>query len=108
MPLQVSENKNCYEFYVVEKTIHVVVTLAAGGDATIRIDALRDMRSGEYSTTAYIERRFKLTLGDGEVADDSEFAAWVDFELPWTNRATADDALNQALSWLSQKCKQRE
>ena len=44
----------CSEFYTIEKSIEVVVTIQGEADR-IRIDALRDAKTGDYCTTAYIE-----------------------------------------------------
>ena len=44
----------CSEFYTIEKSIEVVVTIQGEADR-IRIDALRDATTGDYCTTAYIE-----------------------------------------------------
>jgi hypothetical protein len=63
----------CEEFYLVEKSIEVVVKIA-GESERIRIDALRS-HSGDYSTKAY-------------------------------SRTSADDALDQALGFLSERVSQ--
>ena len=49
----------CSEFYIVEKTSEVVVSIQ-GQNERIRIDALRREPSGDYSTAAYIEDEFTL------------------------------------------------
>lgn len=102
--LNVDGHPNCFEFDVVEKAIKVSVTLIAGGESRIRIEALRDVHTGNYSTSSYVQRSFKLTASDDEGGQEAEMTIWVDYELPWTNAKTADDALNSVLAWLRGKC----
>jgi hypothetical protein len=97
-----------FEFDVVEKTIEVTVTLH-GEETRIRMETLRT-KGGSYFTTAYVEREIQLRhpwkhpddVGDGEMVGAR---TWVVYELPWTHRPTADEALAQALSFLSERCK---
>ena len=49
----------CSEFYIVEKSIEVVVSIQ-GQSERIRIDALRREPSGDYSTKVYREEEFTL------------------------------------------------
>ena len=64
--LNVDRNPNCFEFDEVEKAIEVSVTLKVGGESRIRIEAIRDVRTGEYSTSSYIQRSFRLAASDDE------------------------------------------
>jgi len=97
----------CSEFYVVEKAIEVVVGIG-GENKTIRIEALRS-RSGHYSTSAYVEESVRVQPayslpGEESAAPARDVTIWVVFNLPWTDRDTADDALQQALGFLSERC----
>ena len=98
----------CSEFYTVEKSIEVVVTIR-GEDETIRIDALKDELIGRYKTKAYREEHVTLqpTYPQTQGAFDrqpQDYRVWVDYALPWTDRESADGALNQALDFLSDRC----
>ena len=98
----------CSEFYIVEKSIEVVVTIQQQ-DERIRIDALLDTKTGDYSTASYIETDVTLqptypqTHGSFD-RNPEDFRIWVRYELPWTNRDSADAALNQALGFLEERC----
>ncbi len=101
------------EVYEVVKTVEVVAALKPQGDgSTIRIEVLRDALNpgGDFSTRAYLQE--DVTLQPTYPQDSNGFqrrpesmliwAVWVDF--PWTNRDTADGALQQALGWLRDHC----
>ena len=98
----------CSEFYTVEKSIEVVVT-TGGQSERIRIDALRNEMTGTCCTKAYIEEHVSLqptypqTSGKFDRSPRS-LRVWVDYELPWTNWDSADEALGQALSFLRERC----
>ena len=99
------ENVNsCEEFYVVEKTIDVVVNFA-GESETIRIEALKSLPHGKYSTRAYISTHvtvqptYPQTGGKFDQKPKDE-RVWIDYSLPWVDRESADAALNQALGFL--------
>jgi len=93
------------EVYEVERTIEVVATLG-GQNERIRIDALRDYSTGTYSTRAYIAYDAALlnsyAAKAGKTATD-DHEIWVLYDLPWTNRTNANDALVQALSFLDER-----
>ncbi len=97
----------CSEFYILEKTIEVVVRIK-GEDERVKIDALKD-EMGKYSTKSYIEEHVTLqptypqTHGTFDKAP-RDYRIWLDYDLPWTHRNTADDALNQALWFLKERC----
>ncbi|WP_040551577.1 hypothetical protein [Rheinheimera nanhaiensis] len=98
----------CSEFYTVKKTIEVVVPIQ-GADERIRIDALEDGQTGKFSTKAYIEESLTIQptypQSNGAFSrKPQDYRIWVDYNLPWTNRDTVDDALNQALGFLKEKC----
>ena len=100
----------CSEFYIVEKTIEVVVNIK-GESQAIRIEALfRPRGSGPaYSTRAYIEEMITVQMtypqwGQLRRTIPNEIRVWADYHLPWTLRDTADDALEQALGFLSMQC----
>jgi len=98
----------CSEFYVVEKSIEVVVNIG-GERRRIRIDALHDERDGHYSTISYVKEdvilqpTYPQTHGSfGRTPEDMH--VWVSFDLPWTHLDTADHALRQALGFLRERC----
>ena len=75
----------------------------------IRIDALRDAKTGDYCTTAYIETHLTLQptypqTGGSFDRNPEDVRVWVDYDLPWTNRDSADAALGQALGFLKERC----
>lgn len=98
----------CSEFYTVEKTIEVVVTIG-GESETIRIDALKEGGTGEYSTKAYREEHLTVQptypqSGGSFDRAARDYRVWVDYDLPWTNRDSSAAALNQALGFLKERC----
>lgn len=102
-----SKHGFCSEFYTVEKTIEVVVSIS-GQDQRVRIDALYDHVSGNYCTKAYIEENLTVqpTFPQSNGAygrAPQDYQLWVGYDLPWTHRSTADDALDQALSFLEER-----
>ncbi|MGC9216455.1 hypothetical protein [Acidithiobacillus sp.] len=98
----------CGEFYIVEKSVEVVVEIS-GEPQTIRIEALRSLPQGKYSTRAYIQdyatvQQTYPKTGDKFDSKPKEIRIFVDYDLPWTDRETADEALNQALCFLKERC----
>lgn len=98
----------CDEFYVVEKSIEVVVKMS-GEPQTIRIEALQALPDGKYCTRAYIQEYVTLQptfpqTGRKFDRKPEDMCVWVDYSLPWTDRESADEALNQALGFLREKC----
>ena len=98
----------CDKFYVIEKTVEVVVQIS-GESQTIRIEALQSLPQGNYSTRAYIQEH--LTVQPTYPQTGSRFdrvpedvRIWVDYDLPWTSREGADAAIIQALSFLRERC----
>jgi hypothetical protein len=96
--------QNFNEAYHVEKTLEVVVTIS-GQAERIRIDALADLLGGPYSTKSYIEEDLTLHLNYPKpgASNKQSRRVWIDYDLPWTSRPTADQALEQALSFLSDR-----
>jgi hypothetical protein len=98
----------CSEFYTVEKTIEVVVTIA-GESETIRIDAIKEGNTGKYSTRACriehltVQPTYPQSGGSFDCVPQ-DYRVWVDYDLPWTDRDSADAALNQALGFLKDRC----
>lgn len=90
----------CAEFYTVEKSIEVVV-LIRDEAKTVQIDALRDERAGTYSTRSSVLEHVTLQFSDRE---PESRRVWVSYDLPWTNRDSADAALGQALMFLRERC----
>jgi hypothetical protein len=87
------------EPYILAKTVEVVVSLKKEGMTRIRIEALQ--RAGgwkgnpgtEFCTQAYREE-----------SSDSGSLGWVVYDLPWTDRPTADEAIQQAIGFLRPRC----
>lgn len=96
------QHPHCSEFYTVEKSVEVEVTIR-GEPRRIRIDALHSPTGSVlYSTRAYVEESVVLRLQfprDGQEAEP--FRVWVGYDLPWTHGTSADDVLDQALGFLS-------
>ena len=99
------------EFYIVEKTIEVVVSIR-GESQSIRIEALNNPDSdppSRYSTRAYIREDMTVQptypqSGGGQFdRKPTSVSVWVSYDLPWTSRDTADAALSQALGFLGDR-----
>lgn len=98
----------CSEFYTIEKTIEVVVTIG-GKSETIKIDALSQGTTGKYITRAYREEHITVqpTYPQSGGSFDralQDYRVWVYYDLPRTDCDSADSALNQALVFLEQRC----
>ncbi len=97
------------EFYIVEKTIEVVVHIASE-NRQVRIEALYGPESGtRYSTRSYIKEDVTVqptypSSSEGFSRKPESVSVWVSYDLPWTSRDSADDALAQALGFLSERC----
>jgi hypothetical protein len=100
--------KFCAEFYVVEKSIEVVARIKSDeASSRFKIDALNG--ADHYCIRAYKEEVVKLQLTYPQIAGafDSKpqnLRIWVEFDLPWVHVSTADQALAEALSFLSERC----
>lgn len=98
----------CSEFYTIAKSIEVVVSIQ-GKNETIRIEALQDAIRGTYCTASYIKTDVTLqptypqTNGSFD-RHPEDFRIWVRYDLPWTDRGSADEALEQALGFLRERC----
>lgn len=98
----------CNESYVVEKTIEVVVEIA-GSSETIRIEALKDLRDGHYSTHAYKKENVTLQptypqTGNSFDRTPLDMSIWISYDLPWTHTDSADAAIVRAVGFLSERC----
>lgn len=96
----------CSEFYTVEKSVEVVAKIR-GEDTRIRIDVLKDNKNGSFSTKVYREEYLNVQQSYPEDENDGQeesqvWIAWTDF--PWTDRDSAEGALQQALSFLEERC----
>jgi hypothetical protein len=104
-----TQPKYASEFYFVEETIDVVVTLKATKEsARIRLEALKET-SGKYSVKSYIEEHFTLQPTypkehGKNPTPPRDVLVWVDYALPWVDRDSADAALTQALGFLRERC----
>lgn len=95
------------EFYVIEKTIEVVVNIK-GENETIKIEAHHDLADGSYKTRAFIQENLTLQPTYPQVGGKfgnkpDDFRVYVDYDLPWTHRDSADEALQQALGFLRER-----
>ena len=96
----------------VERTLEVVVRLAAEEEPVlIRIEALRHAKSGRCFTEAY--RRENWTVRPTCPPRKDRFApnhkprdTWVPYDLGWTEGATPDAVIQQALGFLGLRCKE--
>jgi hypothetical protein len=100
----------CSEFYILEKSIEVEVLLE-NERVRIKIDALKNERTGEYRTKAYREEHFSLqpTYPQAVGPDDrqvEDFRIWVGYDQPFlqSRRESVDAVLRQALGSLKEKC----
>jgi hypothetical protein len=98
------------EVYWVERTIEVVVTpTGAEEPLVVRIEALRNPLTERCSTRACRRENFTLQptfpLESGEfVREPERHDFWVPYDLPWTDAATPDEAIERALRFLGQRC----
>lgn len=95
----------CSEFYEVAKTVEFVKN-HAGEDKQFRIDALHDLKAGNFSTAVYVKESFTLqptypqTNGAFDRKPEDAYI-WIAYNnVGWTNRNTADEAIEQALGFL--------
>lgn len=99
------------EYYTVEKTIDLVVNLGPNSEATsVRIEALRNGRTGQYTTHVFHEEHLTAQptypqQGDQHTQKPRDFRIWVKFDdFPWTQGRSAEDVTRRALSFLEEKC----
>lgn len=105
----------CSEFYVVEKTIEVVVDLKEEEEpSTIRIEALHSLSNPNlrYSTRAFIQENVMAQptypqRNEKFVKNPEDMTVWKRFSLPHTSGSDADSVLAEALGFLGERC-QRE
>lgn len=95
---------SCNEFYVIEKTIEVIVG-SAEKSKTIRIEALLSLPQREYSTHVYIKEHVTVQptfprTGEGFDRKPANMQVWINYDLPWTNGETADEVINKTLAFL--------
>ena len=96
---------NCSEFYEVAKSVEFVKTYG-GEDRYFRINALFHPQTGRYSTSAYVREAVALqptypqTMGVYDRKPE-DMQVWIVFgNLGWTDRNTAEEAIEQALGFL--------
>jgi len=96
---------NCSEFYEVAKTVEFVKSYG-GEDRYFRINALLHPGSERYSTSAYIRESVTLqptypqTHGNFDRKPE-DMQVWAVFgNIGWTDRNTAEEAIEQALGFL--------
>ena len=98
----------CKEFYRVEKVVEVVVAIG-GENQQIRIEALYYPEDECYKTRAY--RKKFVTIQPTYPQEDEKYVQapenmqiWVNYDLPWTRRDTAESAIACALGFLEERC----
>lgn len=89
------------ESHTVEKIVEVVWEHRDGQTDRYRIESLRNHKTGKYSASVY--REIDVNLQRADMDDDgptrtSHERIWVDARFPWTERDTADGAIEQCLS----------
>jgi hypothetical protein len=88
----------CSEYYVVEKGIEVVAKIA-GVDRLFRIEALHGPESViPYRARCYIRTNIRVETNGTE-----SVAVWAYYDLPGTERNSADEALERALGLLRER-----
>lgn len=90
------------EHYVVERT-EIVTANLNGEEYYVKIEALADV-NGNYHTRSYIYRHVEVKFPYPMPGDSQETQMWVDYDLPYTNRQDAEDAIKQALGFLEERC----
>jgi len=99
----------CFEFHTVEKTLQVAA-IRNGEETTVKLEALRNEKTGRYKTRAYYEENFTLQptypkAHGKHTREPDDFVTWVPWvDFPWVDRETADAALWQALGFLRDRC----
>jgi hypothetical protein len=95
----------CNEFYEVALSVEFVRNYA-GVDRSFRIEALHNPQTGKYSASAYIREDVTLqptypaAYGKFNSAPTS-YSIWVQFpDIGWTNRDSAEAAIEQVLGFL--------
>ena len=108
-PLESWKDFNLSEAYEVVKTAIVVMD-----EETYRIEVLKSYSnpSVPFSTRAWIEEDVTVqpTYPQGPKGFERQPESrevWVDYDLPWTARDTADGALAQALGFLAEQAKKK-
>ena len=92
------------EFYLIEKTVEIVV-----GHDCFRIEVLRDDSANKpFSTRAYqkdhIVAQPAYPWANGSYQRKPEtFDIWKSIDIGWTQQSTADGALSQALGFLGER-----
>ncbi len=102
--MNIESFKSVAEAYTVEKVVEVVWEHGDERTDRYRIEALHHHETGKYSATAY--REMTVRLQPSELFDEDEPVnpttgrIWVNVQVPWTQRDTADAAIEQCLSLL--------
>ena len=89
------------EFYIIEKTVELLVPTKNGESINIRIEALYDCHKGIYQTKSYLKKECKFAFKSSEDETIYEKSIWIeDCNAPWTEKDTADEAIEQAISFI--------
>ena len=91
MALDYANFRFCTEFYQVEKVIELVVQIN-GETKIVRIEALFNPSMNGYKINSYLWHEIQGNK------------LWVEYELPWVMRPSADSALDHALGFLRDRC----
>ena len=89
------------EFYTMEQAVELTVTIEDHKEQ-FRIEAIEGPE-GLFSTRSYIKRAFRLSPAEPANAPLEAVELWVPSDLPATHRDRADDAIDQALSFLNDR-----
>jgi hypothetical protein len=85
------------ERYVIEKTVELCVEIAERTEV-LRIEALLDTSTGRYTTRGYVQVDISPSFAYPGQMVDRNISIWASYSLPWTDRPTADEAIQQAVS----------
>ncbi|MBU0520119.1 hypothetical protein KJ564_14425 [bacterium] len=98
------------EFYTVEKVVQTVVLLNNGETETIRLEARFRHDTEKYDIASYkkeyftVQPTFPQTNGKYD-REQEDAETWVKYELPSVTENSADKAIERALNWLKDRCK---
>ncbi|MGY3575298.1 hypothetical protein [Bradyrhizobium sp. USDA 4504] len=93
------------EFYIIERTVELVAN-----KNTYRIEVIKSVAGAEhYSTRVYqredyvLQPAYPWSSANGYERKPETVEMWKSIDVGWTQRDTADGALNQALGFLGER-----
>lgn len=100
--------KFCFEAREVTKIVEVAVLLPRWGESLVRIEAVKDLRSGKYSANVFLYQEVQLkTISAGTLNSHRDHTQLIEFPQfpPVLSKDTEEQALRSALSFLHDRCK---